>query len=123
VEQKIMERRTVLKGGVAAVGMLGGGASSAMVAGVEQASADTTQSSLPDQILTAVQRFRGTIPANFDREYVEKVVIPFFLTSFYEGERPMLPVIDVNFSKENALHLTTFGVLLPATGDRPLKRA
>jgi hypothetical protein len=31
--KKIMERRTVLKGGVAAVGMLGGGASSAMVAG------------------------------------------------------------------------------------------
>jgi hypothetical protein len=117
-----MERRSVLKGGVAAVGMLGGGASSAMVAGAEQASADTPRSSLPDQILTAVQRFRETIPANFDREYVEKVVIPFFLTSFYEGERPMLPVIDVNFSKENALPYD-LGVSLPATSDRPLKRA
>ena len=41
-----MERRAVLKGGVAAVGMLGGGASSAMVAGAEQASADTPRSSL-----------------------------------------------------------------------------
>ena len=61
MEQKIMERRTVLKGGVAAVGMLGGGASSAMVAGAEQASGDTTQSSLPDQILTAVKRFRESI--------------------------------------------------------------
>ena len=111
MEQKIMERRTVLKGGVAAVGMLGGGASSAMVAGVEQASADTTQSSLPDQILTAVQRFLETIPANFDREYVEKVVIPFFLTSFYEGERQMLPVIDVNFSKENALPYDLWGLI------------
>jgi hypothetical protein len=67
-----------------------------MVAGAEQASADTTQSSLPDQILTAVKRFRESIPANFDREYVEKAVISFFLTSFYEGERQMLPVIDVN---------------------------
>ncbi len=103
MERKIVERRTVLKGGAAAVGMLGSGASASMVVGVEQASADTPQSSLPDQILTAVQRFREAIPANFDREYVEKVVIPFFLTSFYEGERPKLPVIDVNFSKENAL--------------------
>jgi hypothetical protein len=110
-EQKIMERRTVLKGGVAAVGILGGGATSAMVASAEQASADTAQSSLPDQILTAVQRFRETIPANFDREYVEKVVIPFFLTSFYEGERPMLPVIDVNFSKENALPYDLWGLI------------
>ena len=100
-----------LKGGVAAVGMLGGGASSAMVAGAEQASADTPQPSLPDQILTAVQRFRETIPANFDREYVEKVVIPFFLTSFYEGERQMLPAIDVNFSKENALPYDLWGLI------------
>jgi hypothetical protein len=111
MEQKLMERRTVLKGGVAAVGILGGGASSAMVAGAEQASADTPQSSLPDQILTAVQRFRETIPANFDRQYVEKVVIPFFMTSFYEGERPMLPVIDVNFSKENALPYDLWGLI------------
>jgi hypothetical protein len=111
MEQKLMERRTVLKGGVAAVGILGGGASSAMVAGAEQASADTPQSSLPDQILTAVQRFRETIPANFDRQYVEKVVIPFFMTSFYEGERPMLPAIDINFSKENALPYDLWGLI------------
>ena len=106
-----MERRTVLKGGAAAVGMMGGGASASMVAGVEQASADTRRSSLPDQILTAVQRFRETIPLNFDHLYVEKVVIPFFLTSFYEGERPMLPVIDVDFSKENALPYDLWGLI------------
>jgi hypothetical protein len=52
-------------------------------------------------IQTAIERFRATIPANFDPEYVEKVVVPFFLTSVYEGERPMLPIIDVNLSKEN----------------------
>src|SRR5580692_3797059 len=100
--EKIVERRTVLKGGVAAVGMLGSGATTA-ITGAEPASADAAPSPLPHQILTAIQRFRETIPANFDRDYVEKVLIPFFLTSFYEGERPMLPVIDVNFSKENAL--------------------
>jgi hypothetical protein len=55
--RKMVERRTVLKGGAAAVGMLGSAASASMVAGVEQASADTPPS-LPDQVLTAVQRFR-----------------------------------------------------------------
>ena len=77
MERKIVERRTVLKGGAAAVGMLGSGASASMVAGVPQASADAPRSSVPDQILTAFQRFRETIPANFDHEYVEKVVKPF----------------------------------------------
>jgi cytochrome P450 len=111
MERKILERRSVLKGGVAAVGMLGSGASTAMVSGVEQASADAAQSPLPEQILSALERFRSTIPANFDREYVEKAVIPFFLTSLYEGERPMLPMIGVNFSKENALPYDLWGLI------------
>src|SRR5271163_4395376 len=111
MERKIVERRTVLKGGAAAVGILGSGASASMVADVERASADTTLPSVPDQILTAFQRFRETIPANFDHEYVEKAVKPFFLTSFYEGERPMLPMIDVTFSKENALPYDLWGLI------------
>ncbi len=90
---------------------MGSGASASMVAGVQQASADTPPSSVPDQILAAFQRFRETIPANFDHEYVEKAVRPFFLTSFYEGERPMLPVIDVTFSKENALPYDLWGLI------------
>ena len=124
MERKVMERRTVLKGGVAAIGMLGGTATAIIVpTGVEQASADAAQWQTADQILAAVQRFRETIPANFDRDYVEKAVIPFFLTSFYEGERPMLPVIDVNSGRGSAAYLLTFGVSSPATGDRPLKTA
>jgi hypothetical protein len=111
MEQKIMERRTILKGGAAAVSLLGTSASTALVSSVGRASADTAQSPLPDQILSAIQRFRDTIPANFDRDYVEKAVIPFFLTSFYEGERPMMPVIDVNFSKENALPFDLWGLI------------
>ena len=54
MERKTLERRTVLKGGAAAVGMLGSGASTAMMAGLEPASADTAQPPLPEQILTAV---------------------------------------------------------------------
>jgi hypothetical protein len=103
MERNIVERRTVLKGGAAAVGLLSGGASSEITLGVDQAFADTPQSEIPHQIQNAIQRFRETIPPNFDNDYVENAVIPFFLTSVYEGERPKLPMIGVNFSKENAL--------------------
>jgi cytochrome P450 len=110
MEPNSMQRRTVLMGGMATVGLLGGGAAG-LPATTEPAFADTTPSPLPDQIQTAIQRFRETIPANFDRDYVEKAVIPFFLTSFYEGERPTLPMIDVNFSKENALPYDLWGLI------------
>src|SRR3984885_10560565 len=52
METKIVERRTVLKGGAAAFGMLGSGASASMVTSIEQASADTPPLSLPDQLLS-----------------------------------------------------------------------
>jgi hypothetical protein len=105
-----VDRRSVLKASAASASLLGGGASASMMAAVEQASAQTGPI-LTDKILKAVQRFRETIPANFDPEYVEKAIIPFFLTSFYEGERPMLPLIDVNFSKENALPYDLWGLI------------
>jgi hypothetical protein len=111
METKIVERRTVLKGGAAAVAILGSGAPASLITTTEQAHADTSASSLPDQILGALQRFHETIPANFDREYVENVLRPFFLTSFYEGERPKLPLIDVTFSKENALPYDLWGLI------------
>jgi cytochrome P450 len=111
MERKTLERRTVLKGGIAAVGLVGSGVSAATVAGVEPASADGARRPLPQQVLTAIERFRATIPPNFDPDYVENAIIPFFLTSFYEGERPMLPMIDVNFSKENALPYDLWGLI------------
>ena len=111
MERKGVERRTLLKGGAAAASMLGTGASGSMVAGTGRASADTAQTPIHDQILTAIQRFRETIPANFDRDYVENAVAPFFLTSLFEGERPVLPMIDVNFSKQNALPFDLWGLI------------
>ena len=78
MESKKVERRTVLKGSAAAVGMLGSGASASLVAGAQQVSADVPRSPVPDQILAAFKRFRETIPANFDHEYVEKAIKPFF---------------------------------------------
>lgn len=101
-----MERRDFLKG-AAALG-LAAGTGSSLAAGNTAASA---QAALPDKVAAALTRFRETIPAHFDRVYVENVVIPFFLTSFYEGERPMLPMIDLNLTKENALPYDLWGLI------------
>ncbi len=102
--------------------MIGSAASAATIAAATPAAGEAAQSPLPEQLLTAVERFRATIPANFDPDHVEHAVIPFFLTSLYEGERSMLPMIDVNFSKENALPYDLWGLSI-TTGGRPLKRA
>jgi hypothetical protein len=90
-----MERRAVLTGAAAGAASLFSGATSA---------AETAAGSpAPSDVAMALTRFRASIPAHFDRIYVENAVIPFFLTSIYEGERPALPMIDVTLTKENAL--------------------
>jgi cytochrome P450 len=106
-----MERRTVLKG-AAALGLAVGGSSTTNAATAGLAGGGTSASdTLPNAIAAALARFRASIPANFDRDYVENAVVPFFLTSFYEGERPVLPMIDLNFSKENALPFDLWGLI------------
>jgi hypothetical protein len=104
-----MERRAVLKG-AAALGLTVAGGTNAATA--KPAPGETSApDALPDAIGAALARFRASIPANFDRDYVENVAVPFFLTSFYEGERPVLPMIDLNFSKENALPFDLWGLI------------
>jgi hypothetical protein len=93
-----VDRRMFLAGATASTtGLLAATASAQDVAGAD--------------LSAALARFRASIPANFNRDYVEHVVIPFFLTSLYEGERPVLPMIDVNFSKENALPIDLWGLI------------
>jgi hypothetical protein len=81
---------------------------------------------LPDDVGAALARFRNSIPSNFDRDYVEHAVVPFFLTSIYEGERPALPMIDVTLSKENALPFDLWGLIYkgwqPAPEEGVLRR-
>ncbi len=98
-----MERRLFLTSAAAgAVGLVSGTGSAA----------DATAASVPSPDLTAaLARFRDSIPAHFDRTYVENVVVPFFLTSVYEGERPALPMIDVTLTKENALPHDLWGLI------------
>ena len=98
-----MERRLVLTGAAAgAASLLSGAASAANTTGASPASSD---------LAAALARFRATIPAHFDRTYVENAVVPFFLTSVYEGERPTLPMIDVTLTKENALPHDLWGLI------------
>src|SRR5215469_149081 len=66
---------------------------------------------LPPDVGAALAEFRRSIPDNFDRTYVEHVVVPFFLTSVYVAERPSLPMIDVTLSKENALPYDLWGLI------------
>ena len=98
-----MERRVVLTGAAASAASLFSGAASA---------ADTTAANpVSADVAMALARFRASIPAHFDRTYVENAVIPFFLTSIYEGERPALPMIDVALTKENALPHDLWGLI------------
>jgi len=90
-EEVPVERRLFLKGTVAS------SAGALLPTGASAVDAP------PADLSAALARFRASIPTNFNRDYVEHAVIPFFLTSIYEGERPALPMIDVTLTKENAL--------------------
>jgi hypothetical protein len=58
-----------------------------------------------------IARLRDRFGAEFDKTYVEHVIIPFFLTVTYAGERPFLPMIDVQLTKENAIPRHLLGLL------------
>jgi hypothetical protein len=51
------------------------------------------------------------MPPTFDVDYVEGAVKPFFLSGEYTGERPSLPLIDLNLSKEKAVPVQIWGML------------
>jgi hypothetical protein len=102
----VIQRREVLVGGVTAA-----------AAGLFYNRAQAADA--PPDLVAALERFRASIPGNFDRTYVENAVIPFFLTSVYEGERPALPMIDVTLTKENALPFDLWGLIYEAWKPTP----
>lgn len=59
----------------------------------------------------AVAKLRERYTAEFDEEYVDNVIVPNFLNSIYDGQRPVLPMIDVALTKENALPADMWGLL------------
>ncbi len=52
----------------------------------------------------------GLLPPTFGQDYVEGAVRPFLLSGRYVGERPTLPMIDLELSKENATSAHLFGM-------------
>ncbi len=106
-----MRRRTFLKlGGVAAVG-----ASVPAVAHYQSPAPRSTW----DDLGATVGRLRARFLDSFDAAYVDQVIIPHFLVSLYEGERPALPMIDVTLTKENALPYDLWGMLSETWGPNP----
>jgi hypothetical protein len=97
LSQLSIERRTLLLGAAAAAA----GALST------QASAAPQESDLA----AALAKFRASIPSHFDRDYVENVVVPFYLLGVFAGERPILPMIDLPLSKQNAIPSDLVGLL------------
>jgi cytochrome P450 len=100
-----MKRRTFLVGGAAAVV----GASSEPA--VSQSPPAAGQPVAPADLGSTVARLRKQFLRDFDPAYVENVIVPHFLVSTYEGERLSLPMIDVKFTKENALPRDLWGLL------------
>lgn len=58
-----------------------------------------------------VARLRERSLENFDPAYVEHVIIPHFLDSNYQGETPLLPMIDLKLTKQNAMPSFLWGLL------------
>ncbi len=67
--------------------------------------------SSPTDLESAVSLLRKRFGTAFDRTYVENVIIPNFLANTYEGERLFVPMIDLKFTKENALSCDLWGLL------------
>jgi hypothetical protein len=64
-----------------------------------------------DEAGGAVDRLRQQLLHDFDPVYVENVILPYFKTSVYTGERLSLPMIDVALTKQNAMGPQLWGLL------------
>src|SRR5262245_54198754 len=105
LEESPMERRTFLSAmATSAAGLV-------CPVSPGNAARDASTKASSQDLAGALAQFRASIPTNFDKTYVENVVVPFFLTSVYEGERPALPMIDVTLSKENAVPFNLWGLI------------
>src|SRR5262245_48088591 len=106
-----MKRRTFLTGGAAAAAGLITQPAASHYYDNEWVKSPPAQPLAPSDLEAAVARLRKQFLAEFDAAYVENVIVPHFLVSIYEGERLFLPMIDVEFTKENALPFDLWGLL------------
>ena len=98
-----MRRRAFLAGGAGtAVALTALTACSDSAEGQDQAAGDRQ---------AEAAELREKYNEKFDPDYVDNVIVPFFLNSIYDGQRPVLPMIDVALTKENALPYDLWGLL------------
>jgi cytochrome P450 len=110
-----MKRRIFLAGGV-------GAAAAISAQSVVACSSPTTGSSSPSNDSSdAVAQIRAQYADEFDADYVDNAIVPFIQNSVFEGQRPVLPMIDVALTKENALPSDLWGLLSDSWGPAPEK--
>lgn len=69
-------------------------------------------SNVPERRVAALRQVEEQLPAEFDSDYVENVLVPAMATSILTGERLSLPMIDeALLSKEEALPFFLWGLL------------
>jgi len=106
-----VERRTFLTGSAAAVV----GASTTTTAAPVAAQSATTGVGVspvqPADLQSTAARLRAQFLKEFDAAYVDNVIVPWFLVSIYQGEKPTHPMIGLTLTKENALPSDLWGLL------------
>jgi hypothetical protein len=109
-----VRRRAFLAGGagavaVTAVSVAGCSSSTSVAPAADGGSADV------------VGQLRQKYLDRFDAEYVDHVIVPFLQNGVFDGQRLVVPMIDVALTKENALPYDLWGLLSESWGPAPEK--
>jgi cytochrome P450 len=96
-----MRRRIFLAGGAGAVATLS----------VACASSDTAATAPSGDLPGQIAELRSQFLERYDEDYVDNAIVPHFLNRVLEGQRPVLPMIDIALTKENALPYDLWGLL------------
>lgn len=100
-----MRRRAFLAGGAGTAVAL------TALTGCAEPSSEQDQPVAAGELQDEAAKLRAKFSDKFDSAYVENAIIPFFLNSIFDGQRPVLPMIDVALTKENALPYDLWGLL------------
>lgn len=101
-----VRRRAFITSGAGAVAGL-----TALAGCANSSPTEVTAPASDDEMAAAIAKVRAQYLAEFDGDYVENVILPWYLNTFSEGQRPVLPMIDVALTKENALPYDLWGLL------------
>lgn len=74
---------------------------------------EDVKSKLPERKALALSRLSESLPRIFDLSYIEHAIVPSFVTSFYQGEKLSLPMLDEErFSKEKRPTVLLVGTVI-----------